>query len=139
MSILLNAAASITPPVQEQNVVVLGTTTSSVARAIPTMFLREEKGIYVAEWLDLVADGDDIYIAFGDSSIVVDETAVSTIASDGVVTFDGDECIKIPSGQSVSFDMRMVGGVDTITHFAIKGGSGGGYLRMQRTSGKVSA
>jgi len=135
MSVLVNEAASVSPPVQESNLWVLSVTTSSVPIAIPTAWLDTTNGRRQGHWLTLQADGGTVYFALGSSTVVVDETAVSTVSSGAITGFDGDECWKIADGSSVDADLRRCG--STVTHFAIKG-SAACKVRIVRSDGPTA-
>ena len=125
MSALVNAAASVTPPVQEDNIFVVAGTAASQSAAIPDAWRNQ--------YITIFADGDAFHVAFGDSAVAVDETAVTTITSASSQTFDGDECVKIPENVGRDYDMRKIGA--DVTHFAWKGSGTSGYIRIERSSG----
>jgi hypothetical protein len=124
MSALANAAASVTPPQSGKNVYVIPGTASSAAHLVPTACRKA----YVV----LEADGDTFYVAFGPSTLTVDETDTTTMA---LVPTLGSECVKIADGESKQFDLNLL--ADTSTHIVIKGTGTSGYLRITRSSGRV--
>lgn len=123
MSALSNAAAVVTPPQSGKNVYAVAVTTSSVAHTLPTAC---KKG-----YLTLQADGGDIYVAFGPSTLTIDETTTTTMALEPSLT---SECAKIPDGTSLSVQASMLH-VDS-THIVLKG-SAACTLRLTRSSGRV--
>lgn len=130
MSAIVHTALSVTPPVQEKNVAVFATTAASAPKMIP---LTWRTG-----YLTVEADGDYVYIAFGPSTVAVDETAVTTFDAAGAEpTFQGDECSKVESGQTRDFDLRNL--PTWATHFALKSSGTTGYVRLTRSSGGVGA
>lgn len=111
-----NQANYILPPVAA-NISVVATSTASAATAIPS-YLR---GRYVS----FLADGTDVYLAFGIVSTTIDETATGA----GAATL----CIKLPSDQEKCF--KITGALDTtITHFILKAASGTPKVRIWASS-----
>lgn len=127
-STIEQAAASVTPAVQEDNIWVLAGTASSQWVTIPEAWRNQ--------YLTIEADGDSFYVAFGAASMVVDETATTAVASNAIGAFDGDECIKIADGAVREYDMRKAG--SGVVAFAWKGSGTSGYLRIERSSGYAS-
>lgn len=133
----LNKAAGITPPVVGANVFVVAGTASSAGHILPTELIGVEKGFFRSNWITVQADGDSFYLAFGTSSETLDETGVTTMAASP--TLDGGECIKITDGATMHFCLDEIAGQKSdITHIHIKGTGTAGYLRMWRSSGKVT-
>ena len=121
-----NNAASVSPPVAGSNIYKLAVTTSSVAKAIPDAW----KGKY----LHITALGGIVYFALGDSTLAVDETAVTTVTTAGAVTFDGGECVDLADGLTMPMDLFNSKQVNT--HFAVKG-SAACVLQVVVASGPV--
>lgn len=126
-SALLTGAASITPPVSGKNTWILASSGSSQLIAIPAEWRRS--------YVTLFADGVIVYITLGNSSITADETATTTVASNAFTTHGTGECKKIPSGTGIDMDFNEVS--DSVTHMAVKCSGAGGYVRFERSSGRV--
>lgn len=134
---ILNKAAGVTPPVVGANIFVVAGTASSAGHVLPTELVGVEKGIFRSNWISIQADGDAFYFAFGTSSETLDETGTTTMALSP--TLDGGECMKLADGQVMHFCLDEISGQKSnITHIHIKGTGTAGYLRMWRSSGKVS-
>lgn len=123
MSAKLHAAASVTPPVSGR-VYVRATVASQERIQIPD----EWRG----GWVTFTAEGEDVYIVFGDSTVAALETSTSTLTGDDLDTPDVDACEFVPKGTSLHVDLRNIAeGVTHFSHISVTGG--GGYLRMRRS------
>lgn len=123
-SVDISSAASVTPPRAGK---VYARTSAVVAELIQ---LPED--IEGARWITLQADGEDIYVLFGDSSVVASITDRSSLSAD-VPQDDVNVCIVIPAGQERSFDLRKR---RTLTHFSHISPTANGAVRFWRSSGE---
>lgn len=128
MSATIHAAASVTPPTQDDNIIVIAGTASSASKFIPDSWR--------GQWITIQAQGDAFFFALGKSDMTVDQTKATTITSAAVQTFDGDECVYIPDGQSRDYDLKKI--AKDVTHWAIKGTGTSGFVRITRSSGYAS-
>lgn len=126
----LNKSASVTPPLSGKNTIVLGSGTSSRRIKIPESW----KG-----WITIQADGCEAWVSFGGSTITAAPSATSTITSDELASNGTGECQHIPEDTSlpVNLDEIEKGPKDRIYLADIESATGG-YLRIIRSSGRVS-
>lgn len=139
MSNLVNKAASITPPVKGKNLWVLASSATTQKIEVPASWYKNQ--------ITFQADGVDFYIVFGEESTLdVDQAAASTVTSEAFASFEGSEGWKVPSGQEVTVDMTMVAMEATENaspsskkfYFAVDALATGGWLRILRSSGRVT-
>lgn len=123
-------AAAVTPPVAAaQNVIVRSAVTSAERIQIPDAWRKA--GITIQ------ADGADVYVLLGDSTVAADSTATSTLTSEEVTAYDGGECVKIPDGSERYCDLSQIdrhGQAIYLSHIA---SATGGYVRVWRSTGKA--
>lgn len=129
-------AAGLTPPCGGKNIIVLDSATSSARLKLP------------ASWrtsiITVQADGVDVYVAFGGTSITASQTAVTTLSSEAPSAHAAGVSYKIPNGQERNFDMTLIGcdnpGNANQLHavrMAHIESAAGGWVRVYRSSGPV--
>lgn len=128
MSDKANKSLSVTPPVGGKNTIVLPSSTSSARLRLPAAWR--------GAWITVQADGADAYVSFGDSAVIVSETAVSTVAAEEVTAHGAGECQKVADGGERPFNLSELAGVGAL-YLAHKESASGGYLRLIRSSGPV--
>lgn len=127
-------AESVTPPVESNNVIVRASVTSHERFKLPDTWRKAIVTIY--------ADGVDVGVLFGGATVEADLAANTTLSGGppfDTVTFDGNECKKIPSGSEKHLDLAQIIPTNArdvyISHIE---SATGGQFRMERTSGKAN-
>lgn len=123
-------AAAVTPPVAEaQNVIVRATVTSAERIQIPDAWRKVG--------VTLQAEGADVYVIFGDSTVAADNTATSTLTGEEVTAYDGGECIMIPDGSERYCDLSQIDRHGQAVYLSHIASATGGYVRVWRSTGKA--
>ena len=131
----MSEADRVTPPVisvgvQTNGTIILASSAGSLPLIIPTDWLKG--------YIEILADGVDAHVTFGDFADSAVPTAVTTVAAGVVGAHAAGECAKIPNGTTKQYDLRELGTREsgnpwTMHHIET---APGGFLRIVRSSGK---
>lgn len=130
-SSLVNAAASIKPPVSGVDTIIIASAASAARVAIPASWRNS--------YLTIHADGVDLGFAFTTSvSLAVSLSAVTTITSNAVASHGTGECEKLESGLKAHYDLRQLRDPGAGEwYFAHIESATGGFIRLTRSSGQA--
>lgn len=109
---IIRKANNIYPPAASK-CLVIATTVASARTAIPAMFL----GHYV----EITADGTDVYILCGDNTVVADKTATGTGPT---------ICVKLPADQPKSYFFPYSNDPSAVSNIALQAASGTPNVRI---------
>lgn len=125
-----NRAAAVTPPYEENNVIVLSGNTTAQRVKIPDGWRKE--------YITVQAIGVNAGVIFGDAAVAADITATTTVTSE-VPAVNATACAYVASGGSRQWDLGQIVPYTKDLFVSIDCDAVAGTVRLERSSGKVQA